>query len=282
MDDALVTAEWLARHVGEPGLVVLDCTVNVVQDASGGLRAESGRADFEQGHIPTAGFADLLTELSDRSSPVEFALPAPERLAAALGALGVGDGSRVVLYDSGQTGWAARVWWMLRWLGFDRAAILDGGLVAWELDGQPLSTAPADHPPRRLAPNVRPKLVADRDEVLAAVGDERVRLVDTLPAEHYRGDWALYARPGHIPTAMNLPSSELFDEQGRFRPDEELVELLGGDTEARHITYCGGGVAASANAFAMTRLGFRDVAVYTASLDEWAADAANPMVTGLD
>jgi thiosulfate/3-mercaptopyruvate sulfurtransferase len=281
VDDALVTAEWLARHLGEPDLVVLDCTVNVVQEA-GGLRAESGRADFDQGHIPTAGFADLLTDLSDRSSPVEFALPAPERLAAALGALGVGDDSRVVLYDSGQTGWAARVWWMLRWLGLDRAAILDGGLVAWELDGQPLSTEPAGHPRRPLTPNVRPELVADRDEVLAAVGDGHTRLVDTLPPEHYRGDWALYARPGHIPTATNVPSGELFDEQGRFRPDAELVEILGGDTDARHITYCGGGVAASANAFAMTRVGFRDVAVYMASLAEWAADAANPMVTGSD
>jgi thiosulfate/3-mercaptopyruvate sulfurtransferase len=270
----LVSPAWLNRQLGADDLVVLDCTVEVGPDFQG----SSGRPAYEEGHIPTAGFADLLTDLSDPSSPLEFGLPAPERLCAALGELGVGDDSRVVLYDGGMSVWAARVWWMLRWVGFDRAALLDGGLVAWELEDLPLSTEPADHPARTLTPRPRPRLIADRDDVRAAIDDPSVHLVDTLMAEHYRGDWTLYARTGHIPGATNVSALSLFDEKGRFRPDEELSELLATDREARHITYCGGGIAASANAFAMTRVGFTDVAVYAASLEEWAADPVNPMV----
>jgi thiosulfate/3-mercaptopyruvate sulfurtransferase len=274
--ETLVTPEWLNRHLGEDDLVVLDCTVEVGPD----FRGASGRPAYEQGHIPTAGFADLLEDLADTSSPFETAMPTPERFCAALGALGVGDDSRVVLYDGNMSVWAARVWWMLRWVGFDRAALLDGGLVAWELDDLPLSTEPAERPARTVTPRLRPGLIAERDEVLAGIDDSAVHLVDTMMAEHYRGDWALYARPGHIPGAMNVSALTLFDDKGRFRPDAELAAMLETDRSARHITYCGGGIAASANAFAMTRVGFTDVAVYAASLQEWAADPALPLVVG--
>jgi thiosulfate/3-mercaptopyruvate sulfurtransferase len=274
--ETLVTPEWLSAHLDDEDLVVLDCTVNVGQD----FRAVSGRADYEAGHVPGAAFADLLDDLSDPSSPFETAMPTPERFCTTMGALGVGDDARVVLYDGTMSIWAARVWWMLRWVGFDRAALLDGGLVAWELADLPLSTEPADRPARTLTPALRPGLIADREEVLAAIDDPSVHLVDTLMAEHYRGDWTMYARPGHIPGATNVSALDLFDERGRFRPDDELATLLDGDRAARHITYCGGGIAASANAFAMTRVGFTDVAVYAASLQEWAADPACPLVVG--
>ncbi len=274
--ETLVDPGWLRRQLGADDLVVLDCTVEVGQ----GFRGESGRPAYEQGHIPTAGFADLLVDLADTSSPLETALPTPERFCAAMGALGVGDDSRVVLYDGNLSVWAARVWWMLRWVGFDRAAILNGGLVAWELEDLPLSAEPVERPARTLTPAVRPGLIAQRDEVLAAIADPTVTLVDTLMPEHYRGEWALYSRPGHIPGAVNVSAFTLFDEKGRFRPDEELAALLDTDPRSRHITYCGGGIAASANAFAMTRVGFTDVAVYAASLQEWTADPANPLVVG--
>ncbi len=278
--DTLVTTAWLGEHLDDPDLVVLDCTVQVTPDAGGTLRSESGRAEYDDGHIPSAGFADLTGELSDPTSPLDFALPTPEAFCSAIGALGVGDESRVVLYDANQSVWAARVWWMLRWVGFDRAALLDGGMIAWELEDRPISTEPADRPVRRLTPALRPELIADRGEVLAAIDDPAVELVDTMPPEHFRGEWTLYARPGHIPGAANVSALELLDDQGRFRPDDELAAIHGSDRSARTITYCGGGIAASANAFVLTRLGFTDVAVYAASLQEWAADPANPLVVG--
>jgi thiosulfate/3-mercaptopyruvate sulfurtransferase len=130
---------------------------------------------------------------------------------------------------------------------------------------------------RVLTPAPRPELIADRDEVLAAIGDESVRLIDVMPAAHYRGEMTMYARPGHIPTADNVPITALLDETGHYRSKEELAALIGGDAGTRAITYCGGGIAASATAFVMTRLGYTDVAVYAASLQEWSEDPGNPM-----
>jgi len=276
--DTLVTAEWLSQHLDDPDLVVLDCSVRVDMEEGGGFQIVSGRADYDGGHIPSAGFADLMGDLSDGESPLRFAVPTPEEFAAAMGALGVGDDSRVVLYDASGSAWAARVWWMLRWVGFDRAALLDGGLGAWTAEDRPLSTEPANRPAKQLTTAPRPELIANRDEVLAAIDNEAVWLIDALPEESYRGEMAMYDRPGHIPGASNIPAFALLDESGRYRPHDQLDAMHDRDRDTRAITYCGGGIAASSNAFIMTRLGFTDAAVYTASLQEWAADPANPMV----
>ena len=276
--DTLVTTEWLSRHLDDPDLVVLDCTVCTIPEDDGSYRNVSGLADYNKGHIPTAGFADLKGDLVDGNSAIEFAVPTPEQFCSAMGALGVGDDSRVVLYDANYSAWAARVWWMLRWVGFDSAALLDGGFKVWTAEGRPLSTEPATRPARHLTPAPRPQLIADRDEVLASIDDGAVSIIDTMPEEYYRGEKTLYQRPGHIPGASNANALNLFDESGRYRPEEELANLIDGDRNARTITYCGGGIMASSSAFVMTRLGFTNVAVYTASLQEWAADPANPMV----
>ncbi|MEJ2653621.1 MAG: sulfurtransferase [Gammaproteobacteria bacterium] len=276
--DTLVSTDWLSRHLNDPDLVVLVCSFSQVPEEGGGFPNVSGRSEYDKGHIPSAGFADLKGDLCDANSPIEFAVPAPEQFCAAMGALGVGDDSSVVLYDTAYSAWAARVWWMLRWAGFDRAAILNGGLKTWTAEGRPLSTAPASRPPKRITPAPRPSLIADRDEVLAGIDDAGVNLIDALPEAFYRGERSLYGRPGHIPGAKNICGLDLLDESGRYRPDEELAAMHGGDRGARTITYCGGGILASSNAFILTRLGFTNVAVYTASLQEWAADPANPMV----
>lgn len=279
--DTLVTTEWLSRHLDDPDLVVLDCTVCTIPEDDGSYRNVSGLADYNKGHIPTAGFADLKGDLVDCNSTMEFAVPTPEQFCSAMGALGVGDDSRVVLYDANYSAWAARVWWMLRWVGFDQAALLDGGLKVWTAEGRPLSTEPATRAARHLTPAPRPQLIADRDEVLASIDDGAVSIIDTMPEEYYRGEKTLYQRPGHIPGASNANALNLFDESGRYRPDEELADLIDGDRNVRAITYCGGGIMASSSAFVMTRLGFTNVAVYTASLQEWAADPANPMVVDM-
>ena len=275
--DSLVSAEWLNEHLNDPDLVVLDCTVLVQMGGEGGFSISSGRASYEEGHIPTAGFADLMGDLSDRESPYQFAVPSPEAFANAMNALGVNDNSRVVLYDASGSAWAARVWWMLRWIGFDRAALLDGGLAAWTSAGYQLSTEVATRPAGTLTVALRPELIVDKDEVHAAIGDDSVNIIDALSEPVYRGDVTMYARPGHIAGASNTPMTSLLDDTGRFRPFNELDELLVGDRDTRSITYCGGGIAASANAFVMTRQGFTDVAVYTASLQEWASDESLPM-----
>ncbi len=275
--DSLVTTEWLSEHLDDPDLVLLDCTVLVEPDENGGLRTVSGRANYEAGHIPSAGFADLMGDLSDLDNPLTFAMPTPEQFSATMGALGVGDDSRVVLYAANNPDWAARVWWMLRWAGFDQVALLDGGLQAWLADGRPLSTVPANRPAKQFTVAPRPEMIADHDQVFAAIDNSNVSLVDTLPDAHYRGEFSMYARPGHILGATNMPSSDLLDEVGHYRSYDELDMMHDGDRNSRVITYCGGGIAASSVAFTMHRLGFTDVAVYMGSLQEWAADPANPM-----
>lgn len=278
--DSLVTAEWLMENLDDPNLVVLDATVMIEADGAGGFRPVNGRANYASGHIPTAVFADLMGDLSDGDSPIGYAVPSPEAFAAAMGALGVGDDTRVVIYDNNTSSWAARVWWMLRWVGFDNAALLDGGQAAWTSAGYALSTETVTNPASTLTVNLRPELIVDKDEVLAAIDDESVNLQDALPEAHYTGDFSMYARPGHIPTASNVPINSLADESGRYKSLEELDTLFTSERDARTIAYCGGGIAASGNAFVMHRLGFKDVAVYAASLQEWAAEPENPMVTG--
>ena len=280
--DSLVSAEWLMARVGDPDLVVLDATVLVQSDAAANMEIVNGRASYEEGHIPGAGFAELMGELSAADAEFDFTLPSPQAFADAMGALGVGDETRVVLYDRMGMPWAGRVWWMLRWIGFDNAALLDGGLDAWTAAGGALSTEPVTRSPRTLSVKLRPELIANQDEVRASIEDDAIRLIDVLPEIHYRGEWTMYEQPGHIPGAINVPTSTLFDESGHFHEDEKLAELFGDDADARTITYCGGGIAASLDAFVMTRLGFTDAAIYDGSLEEWTATPDNPMDIDLE
>lgn len=280
--DQLVSTEWLEERLDDPDLVVLDCTV-FLSFGPDGYVSESGRANWADGHIPGAGFADLNEELVDATSSLRYALPSAREFADAMQRLGVGDDSRVVLYDANRSMWAARVWWMLRWIGFDNAALLDGGLKAWEAEGRPLSTDPDDGAPAGpgvLSVNERPQIVADKAAVMAAIDDGATCLLDALPAASYSGETNIYGRPGHIPGAVNASAADLIDsDSGRFLPLDELRGRFPDDTSQRVVNYCGGGIAASATAFVQTLLGFDDVAVYTASLQEWAADSDAPLTT---
>jgi thiosulfate/3-mercaptopyruvate sulfurtransferase len=163
-------------------------------------------------------------------------------------------------------------------VGFDEVALLDGGLEDWIAEGRPVSTDPAARPAGKLSIKLRPEVISYRDEVFAATDNGAASIVDAMPDAHFRGDFALYDRPGHIPGATNMPSSDLLDETGRYRSFDELEMVYDdGNRDPRVITYCGGGIAASSVAFTMHRLGFSDVAVYMNSLQEWTADPANPM-----
>ena len=281
--DSLVSADWLAAHLDDPDLVVLDCRITMTERGPA-----PARDDYAKSHISGAVFADLINDLSDTTQPIGFAVPTPQAFCEAMGRLGVGDNTRVVLYDDrmelpGMTFssiWAARVWWMLRWVGFDRAALLDGGLRVWCDGGYPLSSDIESAAVATLTPRPRPELIVDQTVVRAAVEDPNVTLVDTLPPASYDGSASMYARPGHIAGAINLPVFDLYDADGKFLADDEIARRNAPVEGRRTITYCGGGIAASATAFALTRIGHPDVSVYTASLQEWAVNPDNPMVVG--
>jgi thiosulfate/3-mercaptopyruvate sulfurtransferase len=279
--DRLVNGAWLEKELGAPDLRVLHCTIASEVLPEGGVRYRSGDELWARKHIPGSAHVDFYA-LSDSSSPLPFMVPPPHQFSAVMGELGVGDGTRVVLYDAFMNVWAARVWWMLRAFGFDDAAILDGGWRAWTAEGHPISTDPApDHAPANFVARVRPDLFVGKDEVLAAIENPDVSIVHALSREVHRGERQDYARPGHIPGAHNVPFAELVErDTHRYLPQDRLSAAFSGVPSGRVITYCGGGVAASSDAFVLGLLGVEDVAVYDGSLYEWAAEAALPLVLG--
>ncbi|MGH7309032.1 MAG: sulfurtransferase [Candidatus Rokuibacteriota bacterium] len=281
----LVETSWLADHLEDPAVRVLECTVFLYPKPTAGVRAESGRAAWAQGHIPGSGFADLTTDLCDQSARLLYMMPPVAAFAEAMSRLGVGNGVQAVLYDRDHNMWAARVWWMLRAAGFDDAAVLNGGWKKWMAEGRPISTDLGDRPPCRLVPHPRPGLFVGKEDVRAAIGDGRICLLNALTDEQYRGTGGVqYGRPGRIPSSMNLPARAIVDSSTHaYLPPDTLrarFAAVGATDAGRVITYCGGGIAASSDAFALTLLGHDNVAVYDASLAEWAQDPTLPMETG--
>jgi thiosulfate/3-mercaptopyruvate sulfurtransferase len=282
----LVETEWLEAHLADPDLRILDCTVLFETDADG-VRVDNGRGTWAHGHIPGSGFADLMEDLSDRDSRLPFMMPPAAQFAEVVSRYGVGEGSRVVLYDAGRDRWvhmwAARVWWMLRAFGFDQAAVLNGGWHKWTLEGRPVSTDPSPYPPAHFTARPRPELMANKHDVVAAIEDRHSCLLNALTAEEHAGAVARYGRPGHIPGSVNVPTVALVDPVTHaYFPAEQLraqFAAAGALNCDRVITYCGGGIAASSDAFVLTLLGITNVAVYDGSLLEWAADPALPMET---
>jgi len=280
----LVSTGWLEEHLHDPDLRALDCSMRLVPVDGGGMRAEGMRSAWAEGHLPGAAYVDLREELSDPQSPLPLMMPPVARFSAAMGRLGIGPASRVLLYDTGGHSWATRVWWMLRAVGFDAAAVLEGGLAQWKAEGRPLSTDAPAHAPVTFEAMPRPGVFADRRAVQAAISRGDTLLVNALSADEHAGRTSRSARPGRIPGSLNVPAASLVEPQpGGFRPLEDLrsrfaaAGVLGAP---RIITYCGGGISATVDAFTLLRLGARDVAVYDGSLAEWAADPSLPLETG--
>jgi thiosulfate/3-mercaptopyruvate sulfurtransferase len=276
----LVEPSWLEEHLGDSDLRVVDATVRV--KLWPWPRVRSGARGFERGHIPGAAFADLLA-LSEPNAPsYTFTMPRAEHFAEHMGRLGIGDGMRVVIYDGRENMWAARLWWMLRTFGFNNAAILNGGWTAWRLENRPISLQPCVYPSTTFTPRYRPELITSKEEVLMAIDDTAACIVSALGRRQHRGERNEYGRRGHIPGARNVTAWEILDrETMRYRPAEELRELFTPILEAqRIITYCGGGVAASSDAFILHLLGHRNVAVYDGGLLEWCADRNLPLELG--
>lgn len=281
----LVDTDWLADHLDDPDLRVYDCTVWLRPDPPRVYRVESGEADFAAGHIPNSVFLDLPGELSDTATTLNFMMPAPEAFAAAMAGRGVGADTPVVLYARDNIQWATRVWWMLRAIGFDNAAVLDGGFDKWQAEGRLVTTDTIAYPPGTLTAAPRPGLFCDKDEVRTAMDDGAACIINALrPSLHDGSSTVNYGRPGRIPGSVNVPGVHLLDKETKaYRPLPELKALfdeVGALDQERIVIYCGGGIAATNDAFILTLLGHDNVTIYDASMSEWANDPALPMETG--
>ncbi|MDX6347057.1 MAG: thiosulfate/3-mercaptopyruvate sulfurtransferase [Streptomyces sp.] len=284
----LVGDAWLAEHLGDQRLVILDATTELPSPRhDGDYRVASGRDAWHDAHIPGSRHADLTGDLSDHTAPHHFTVPAPEDLAAALTRLGVHDGTSVVVYDNGGGIWAARLWWMLRSISVP-AAVLDGGWAGWLAAGHPTQSGPAAEVPAALpgllTPVPLPGFWADITHADAVARGERPgALVCALPAAGFDGTAPTrYARRGHIPGSLSLPGRDLLDDAGRFLPRTELAARVSAVLQAQVspvVLYCGGGISAAAVALALTLLGREDVTLYDGSLEEWAASERPLLVT---
>ncbi|HWZ68524.1 MAG TPA: sulfurtransferase [Stellaceae bacterium] len=281
----LIDTDALERQLGDPNLRVFDCTTILIPDPKTTYQAVPARADFEKGHIPGAQFIDLQADLSDKNHRLRFMLPSAEDFAAAMSRFGVGEGTRVVLYSTTTPQWATRVWWLLRVFGFDEAAVLDGCWQKWSREDRPVETGAArPRPSGHFIVKEQRRLMVGKAEVQQAIGDGAVCTLNALAPEQHAGTGGnTYGRPGRIRGSVNLPAAHLIDPAtGAFLPAAELRRRFEGvGAFGREvITYCGGGIAASADAFALVMLGHPDVKLYDASMSEWATDPTLPMETG--
>ena len=277
--ESLVTAEWLAKELGASDLRVVDATKFM------GDSPRNARAEYEAGHIPGAVFMDL-GELTDPGNPVDNMAPTAEKFASRMQTLGLGDGSRIVLYDDSPLASATRAWWLLKLFGAHDVAILDGGLAKWKAEGRPLEMGAHKLRHRHFTVWRDAAVVRTKGQVLANIDSGAEQVVDARPATRFTGedrDPRPGVAPGHIPGARSLPHSQLFNADGSWKQGDALraaFDAAGIDLARPMVTTCGSGMTASALAFGAHLLGKDDVAVYDGSWSEWGSDASTPKATG--
>jgi thiosulfate/3-mercaptopyruvate sulfurtransferase len=274
----LVESSWLAEHLDDPHLRVVDMRGYVrtvehdgVQDA----QYVGARDEYEQGHIPGALYIDWSSDIVDPDDVVEAQVAPAARFAEVMGRLGIGDQHLVVAYDAHPASqFATRLWWALNYYGHDQVVILDGGLPKWQRENRPLVTAIPSFPPATFTPVPQPQLRATAEDIVSFLGRQDVTLVDARERRQYTGE--LVRRPGrrgHIPGALNISREELIDPAtGTFRSNEELAHIFansGVKPEDHVVAYCNGGVAATTVLFSLAMLGYPKLTNYDGSWNEW-------------
>ena len=280
--DNLVSTAWLAAEIGKPDLVVLDCTKYLPNEAP-----LDGRTEFRKAHIPGALFLDL-DEVADQDDPLPHMVPTPARFAKVIGALGVGNGTRVVCYDQKGLHGSPRGWWLLRLFGHDKVAALDGGLPKWRAEGRATEAgAPATPAPAVFVPDLNTQRLAGIGDVkrIVAGGETGTTVLDARSKGRFDGT-APEPRPGlpsgHMPGAVSLPFTELLAADGTMKDPAALRAIFaarGADGARRLVTSCGTGVTACVLALGALRAGLPEPAVYDGSWTEWASRPETPKAT---
>jgi len=273
----VISVEETAAHLAGEQWVVCDCRHEL-------LDAEAGQRAYEEAHIPGARFVHLDRDLSGpmNGRNGRHPLPDPETLARRLGALGIGNGTQVVAYDASGGCYAARLWWLMRWLGHAHIAVLDGGWDAWVRSGHAIAAQRPTPKPALFTPRLQPQLAVDARYVLQHLGGTEVRVLDARSPDRYRGEnETLDPVGGHIPGALNRFFRNNLDETGRFKSPEVLKQEFGntlGALAPAHVVHqCGSGVTACHNLLAMEHAGLNGSRLYPGSWSEWVSDPSRPV-----
>ena len=270
----LVTCSWLADHLHDPGVRIVDTRWFLGQPGAGKLR-------YEEDHVPGAVFLDLDDDLAASEGPGRHPLLSQDDLADLLGRHGIGNEHHVVVYDQGPGAIAARLWWMLRSVGHERVSVLDGGYARWSSQDHPLTTDPPDVVPTTYETKEGPTLTVDRDQLLERLGSTQV--IDAREPERYRGETEpIDSVAGHIPTALSAPTAENVGSDGTFNPAHVLAARffeLGLDRDKPVVSYCGSGVTACHNLLALQIAGYPEGILYPGSWSDWSA-AGMPVAVG--
>ena len=286
IDGPLVTTEWLSENLYRDELRVFDTTVELRHKDGGGYLPKSGIDEWKKSHIPGSQFLDVVEELSDLEQPVPFMMPQFEEFAKRMMKRGVSDSNIVILYNKGTPMWSTRVWWMLRSIGKENVAVLDGGLDKWVREGLPLEETIKAHSTGKLTVTAHPDMWADRVKVQGLLSDPDTVTLNALSPDVYAGDKNQYGRPGHLPGTHNVFYGHLLNpDSGVFRPAHELREQFresGALDAKRVITYCGGGISATMDCLALHICGQDSVAVYDGSMSEWVRNPDLPLTLGKD
>lgn len=278
----LVDGAWLANHLGDPDLRIFDCTTRLVPDEELGYRIAGARDNWAAGHIPGSGYLNCQDDMCDTSHRHRFMLADPKSFAASVGALGIGDDTRVVLYSTAELFWATRAWWALYAMGFDKAVVLNGGFQSWTAEDRPVSAEPCAYPPATFTARRRDDVVLDKNDVLAVLDNPDVAVVNALSAVQYAGTGGMvFGRPGRITSSTNAPYPDLADLEAGTLSDPatvgDIFAAAGATADKRIVNYCGGGISATIGFFAQKLMGYDDVAMYDASMQEWGFDDSLPM-----
>lgn len=274
--DPLVSASWLMENLNAPDIRVLDATWIPPFLNTG----RTGQQAYDEGHIPGAVFFDI-DHICDQDTDLPHMMPDSVLFASRVRKLGIGDGHRVIIYDSNNFFASARAWWMLRVMGHSEVKVLDGGLAAWSAEGGELQDLPPVPVERHFTPRVRADLVKTSDQILGA---RDATVLDARPEGRFQGiapEPRADLRSGHIPGSVNVPSDKLIAPDGKMKLAKELASLLPHESSSVICT-CGSGVSAAVNALALARLGNYDAAIYDGSWSEWGAKDELPIATAAE
>lgn len=277
----LISTTDLASHLADPDWAIFDCRFSLAD-------AERGRRDYVQSHIPGAIYAHLNEDLSGpviRGQTGRHPLPDIGVVSKRFSTWGIDDRTQVIAYDDAGGSMAARLWWLLRWLGHDAVAVLNGGWQHWLEEKREATGEIVSRAPRSFTPRPHPDMIVTSDDVVAMMHDRRFRLLDARVAVRYRGETEpIDPIAGHIPGAINAPFADNLTPDGLFRPDDELLQyyetLLGGIPADRIACYCGSGINAAHTLLALKHLGLGDAKLYAGSWSEWITDPKRPIATG--